>query len=166
MFKNGLQNFLDIICIVFPIPDVLDEDNEDEEEPPDPLDDNLIKTLIEQKSDDEQENNSIKDKEEIIKEEIEGKSENIVVVQDETNKEELEEEVPEDENFEDDISKTESLSMSLSRGDGAEEEEIDEVTISDPIEIKEDNSSSAHSELKFKIKKFPWNKYSIFDIFK
>ena len=75
------------------------------------------------------------------------KSEDIVVVQDETNKEELEEEVPEEENFEDDISKTESLSMSLSRGDGAEEEE--EVTISDPIEIKEDNSPSVHSELKF-----------------
>ena len=33
------------------------------------MDDNLIKTLIEQKSDDEQENNSIKDKRDIIEEE-------------------------------------------------------------------------------------------------
>ena len=62
---------------------------------------------------------------------------------------EEEEELPdEEENFEDDISKTESLSMSLSRGEASQllhegAEELDEVTISDPIEIKEDHNIMA-----------------------
>ena len=106
------------------------------------MDDNLIKTLIEQKSDDEQDNN-VKDKDLIIEE----KSED--VIQDETNdKEDITEKVTEEieieeENFEDDISKTESLSISLSRGEGAE---LEEVTISDPIEIKEDIMASLVEE--------------------
>ena len=98
---------------------MLDEDKpEKEENPPDPLDDTLIKTLIEQKSDDEREVNENEIRADDYKKPEPKREE---VIEHEHPPEDLAEEI-----FDEDLSKTESLSISLSK-------EGEEVTISDPI---------------------------------
>ena len=98
---------------------MLDEDKpEKEENPPDPLDDTLIKTLIEQKSDDEREVNENEIRADDYKKPEPKREE---VIEHDHPPEDLPEEI-----FDEDLSKTESLSISLSK-------EGEEVTISDPI---------------------------------
>ena len=99
--------------------EVLDEDKpEKEENPPDPLDDTLIKTLIEQKSDDEREVNENEIRADDYKKPEPKREE---VIEHDHPPEDLPEEI-----FDEDLSKTESLSISLSK-------EGEEVTLSDPI---------------------------------
>ena len=105
--------------IAFTFSEVLDEDKpEKEENPPDPLDDTLIKTLIEQKSDDEREVNENEIRADDYKKPEPKREE---VIENDHTPEDLPEEI-----FDEDLSKTESLSISLSK-------EGEEVTISDPI---------------------------------
>ena len=105
--------------IAFTFSEVLDEDKpEKEENPPDPLDDTLIKTLIEQKSDDEREVNENEIRADDYKKPEPKREE---VIEHDHTPEDLPEEI-----FDEDLSKTESLSISLSK-------EGEEVTISDPI---------------------------------
>ena len=105
--------------IAFTFSEVLDEDKpEKEENPPDPLDDTLIKTLIEQKSDDEREVNENEIRADDYKKPEPKREE---VIEHDHPPEDLPEEI-----FDEDLSKTESLSISLSK-------EGEEVTISDPI---------------------------------
>ena len=113
MYLKSNQN------IIFTFSEVLDEDKpEKEENPPDPLDDTLIKTLIEQKSDDEREVNENEIRADDYKKPEPKREE---VIEHDHPPEDLPEEI-----FDEDLSKTESLSISLSK-------EGEEVTISDPI---------------------------------
>ena len=99
---------------------MLDEDKPElEENPPDPLDDTLIKTLIEQKSDDEREINENEIRADDYRK-PEPKRQEVIVEQEHASED------PADEIFDEDLSKTESLSISLSK-------EGEEVTVSDPI---------------------------------
>ena len=99
--------------------EVLDEDKPEKvENPPDPLDDTLIKTLIEQKSDDEREVNENEIRADDYKKPEPKRQE---VIEREPPPEDLAEDI-----FDEDLSKTESLSISLSK-------EGEEVTLSDPI---------------------------------